>query len=102
MKLGVRLNPSGKVVAPKLRDADREQKVTLPAKPSVGEAVGLAVTGDHGVLLHFEMQATKGSGRIVPLGSIQKVMRPIQSSIARSVELFTPSRLFGTATPSGA
>ena len=75
VKLGVRLKPTGKVIAPKLRDADREQKVTLPAKPAVGEVMGLAVAGDHGVLLHFEMQATKGTGRIIPLGSIQKVMR---------------------------
>ena len=30
---------------------------------------------DHGCILHFEMQATKVSGRIVPLGSIQRVMR---------------------------
>jgi len=49
--------------------------VALPEKPSVGEVVGLAVEGDHGCILHFEMQATKGSGRIVPLGSIQRVMR---------------------------
>ena len=35
----------------------------------------MAVEGDHGCILHFEMQATKGSGRIVPLGSIQRVMR---------------------------
>jgi len=41
----------------------------------VGEVIGLAVEGDHGCILHFEMQATKGSGRIVPLGSIQRVMR---------------------------
>lgn len=41
----------------------------------VGEVIGLAVEGDHGVILHFEMQATKGTGRIVPLGSIQRVMR---------------------------
>lgn len=41
----------------------------------MGEVIGLAVEGDHGYILHFEMQATKGSGRIVPLGSIQRVMR---------------------------
>ena len=42
---------------------------------AVGEVIGLAVEGERGCILHFEMQATKGSGRIVPLGSIQKVMR---------------------------
>jgi len=73
--LGVVMKPSGKVVVPDLLDAKRVQKVTLPEKPSVGEVIGLAVEGDHGCILHFEMQATKGGGRIVPLGSIQRVMR---------------------------
>lgn len=73
--LGVVMKPSGKVVVPDLLDAKRVQKVTLPEKPSIGEVVGLAVEGDHGCILHFEMQATKGNGRIVPLGSIQRVMR---------------------------
>ncbi len=36
--------------------------------------VGLAVAGDHGCILRFEMKATKGSGRIGLLGSNQKVM----------------------------
>ena len=51
-------------MTPKLPDADREQKVRLPEKPSVGEVIGLAVAGERGVILLFEMQATKGSGRI--------------------------------------
>jgi len=75
IKLGVKLIQSGKTKAPILKDAERIQRVTLPDHPSVGEVIGLAVSGDHGCILHFEMQATKGSGRIVPLGSIQKVMR---------------------------
>ncbi|MCY2995386.1 MAG: hypothetical protein NTY19_47105 [Planctomycetota bacterium] len=38
--------------------------------------MGLAVIGDdRGCLLHFEMQATKGSGRVISLGSMQKVMK---------------------------
>ena len=73
--LGVVMKPSGKTVVPELLDAKRVQRVTLPEKPSVGEVIGLAVEGDHGCVLHFEMQATKGSGRIIPLGSIQRVMR---------------------------
>jgi ATP-dependent Lon protease len=75
IKLGVKMLPSGKQVAPYLPDADRQQKVDLPSEPCVGEVIGLAVSGDHGCILRFEMQATKGSGRIVPLGSIQRVMR---------------------------
>ena len=75
VKLGVKILSTGQVLVPTLRDADRVQKVTLPPAPAVGEVIGLAVEGDHGCILRFEMQATKGSGRIVPLGSIQRVMR---------------------------
>jgi len=75
VRLGVQMKPSGKEILPTLPDADRVQKVSLPDHPSVGEVVGLAVEGDHGCVLSFEMQATKGTGRIVPLGSIQRVMR---------------------------
>ena len=86
LKLGARLLPSGKEVAPVLQDSDRIQKVTLPDKPSVGEVIGLAVEADHGCILHFEMQATKGSGRIVPLGSIQKVMRESIETAAQYIK----------------
>lgn len=75
ISLGAVMKPSGKRVVPELPDSKRVQRVVLPEKPAVGEVVGLAVEGDHGCILHFEMQATKGSGRIVPLGSIQRVMR---------------------------
>lgn len=73
--LGAVMKPSGKPVVPNLPDSHRVQRVVLPEKPAIGEVAGLAVEGDHGCLLLFEMQATKGSGRIVPLGSIQRVMR---------------------------
>jgi len=75
ISLGALMKPSGKQVIPELPDSKRVQRVVLPDQPSVGEVIGLAVEGDHGCILHFEMQATKGSGRIVPLGSIQRVMR---------------------------
>jgi len=75
IKLGVRLLPSGKEAAPDLPEAERVQRITLPPQPSVGEVIGLAAYEDQGFILYFEMQATKGNGRIVPLGSIQKVMR---------------------------
>ncbi len=86
LKLGIILLPSGKQTGPTLPDADRIQKVTLPQEPSVGEVVGLAVDGDHGCILHFEMQATKGSGRIVPLGSIQRVMRESIETAAQYIK----------------
>jgi ATP-dependent Lon protease len=75
VRLGVRILPANRMVVPTLPDAERTQKVTLPPRPTVGEVIGLAVAGDHGCILHLEMQATPGSGRIVPLGSIQRVMR---------------------------
>jgi len=84
IKLGVRI--SGKEIVPTLKDAERVQKITLPTKPAVGEVIGLAVDGDHGCLLYFEMQATKGSGRIVPLGSIQRVMRESIEAAAQFIK----------------
>lgn len=84
IKLGVRI--SGKEIVPTLKDAERVQKITLPSKPAIGEVIGLAVDGDHGCLLYFEMQATKGSGRIVPLGSIQRVMRESIEAAAQFIK----------------
>ena len=86
IRLGIRLKPSGKAVSPTLPDANRVQKITLPDRPAVGEVMGLAVSGDHGCLLHFEMQATKGNGRIVPLGSIQRVMRESIEAAAQFIK----------------
>jgi ATP-dependent Lon protease len=86
IKLGVRILPSGKQIMPHLPDADRVQNVALPSEPSVGEVTGLAVSGDHGCILHFEMQATRGHGRIVPLGSIQKVMRESIEAAAQYIK----------------
>jgi ATP-dependent Lon protease len=86
IKLGVHMKESNKNIAPTLPDSDRVQKVTLPKEPTVGEVIGLAVVIDHGCLLHFEMQATKGSGRIVPLGSIQRVMRESIEAAAQYVK----------------
>lgn len=84
IKLGVRI--SGKEFISILKDAERVQKISLPPKPAVGEVIGLAVDGDHGCLLYFEMQATKGSGRIVPLGSIQRVMRESIEAAAQFIK----------------
>jgi ATP-dependent Lon protease len=75
------------IVTPTLPDAQREQKVTLPSSPRVGEIIGLAVVGDdRGCLLHFEMQASKGSGRIINLGSMQKVMKESVAAAAQFIK----------------
>jgi ATP-dependent Lon protease len=75
IKLAARLVASGKEMVPNLLEVGRKQLVELPDRPLVGEVIGLAVAGEQGVIQRFEMQATKGHGRIVPLGSIQRVMR---------------------------
>lgn len=75
IKISAKILSTGNTAIPNLPDSEREQHVNLPEVPSVGEVVGLAVAGDRGCILKFEMQATKGTGRIVPLGSIQRVMR---------------------------
>ena len=72
IKISAKILSTGNTAIPNLPDSEREQHVNLPEVPSVGEVVGLAVAGDRGCILKFEMQATKGTGRIVPLGSIQE------------------------------
>ena len=74
VKIGARLTASRKELFPTLLEGDRKVHVELPKKPCVGEVTGLAVAGEQGVILRFEMQATKGHGRIIALGSIQRVM----------------------------
>jgi len=86
VKLGFKLLTAVSMKAPSLPDSERTQKITLPQAPAVGEVIGLAVEGDHGVILHFEMQATKGTGRIVPLGSIQRVMRESIEAAAQYIK----------------
>ncbi len=85
VKIGARLVGSDKVVYPSLLEGDRKVVVELPSKPLVGEVIGLAVAGEQGLTLRFEMQATKGHGRIIPLGSIQKVMRESIEAAAQYV-----------------
>ena len=82
-----KLTQSGKVITPTLPDSQRQQKVVLPTSPRVGEVMGLAVIGDdRGCLLHFEVQATKGTGRIVSLGSMQKVMKESVAAAAQFIK----------------
>lgn len=75
VKIGARMADSGQTVFPTLLEGDRKVHVEMPSEPLVGEVIGLAVAGEQGMILRFEMQATKGHGRIIPLGSIQRVMR---------------------------
>ncbi|QQS46118.1 MAG: BREX system Lon protease-like protein BrxL [Acidobacteriota bacterium] len=85
--LSAKLTQSGANITPRLIDSEREQKVTLPDSPRVGEVVGLAVIGDdRGCLLHFEMQASKGTGRIISLGSMQRVMKESVAAAAQFIK----------------
>src|SRR3954447_23588815 len=62
--LAAKLARSGRELVPTLLDAEREQHVTLPKTPRVGEVIGLGVIGeDRGCILRFEMQSSGGSGR---------------------------------------
>ncbi len=73
--ISARVVASGQEITPSMPEGSRKQKIDLPTQALVGEIIGLAVAGEQGVIQRFEMQVTKGSGRIVPLGSIQRVMR---------------------------
>jgi ATP-dependent Lon protease len=86
--LGAWLEQSGRTIVPDLEDAHREQHVNLPKTPRVGEVIGLAVIGeDRGCILHFEMVASGGSGRIIPLGSMQRVMKESVAAAAQFLKV---------------
>jgi len=85
VRIAARLVASGREIAPTLREAGRKQHIALPDRPLVGEVTGLAVAGEMGVIQRFEMQVTRGHGRIVPLGSIQRVMRESIEAAAQYV-----------------
>ncbi len=89
VQISARFVEGGKVVKPTLIEGDRKVHVEMPTKPLVGEVVGLAVAGEQGVILRFEMQATKGHGRIVPLGSIQRVMRESIEAAAQYIKAYS-------------
>lgn len=86
VQIAARLAGSDRVLAPTLAEAGRKPRVELPTTPLVGEVVGLAVAGEQGLILRFEVQATKGSGRIVPLGSMQRVMRESVEAAAQYIK----------------
>jgi ATP-dependent Lon protease len=46
-----------------------------PAEPQIGRVMGLAITQSYGTVQHFEIIASEGSGRLIPLGSMRSVMR---------------------------
>lgn len=86
--LGARIEPTGRQVIPTLREAQRVQHVKRPASSRVGEVIGLGVIGeDRGIILHFEMQASGGSGRIIPLGSMQRVMKESVSAAGQYIKV---------------
>ncbi len=86
VKIGARMADSGQTVFPTLLEGDRKVHVEMPTQPLVGEVIGLAVAGEQGMILRFEMQATKGHGRIIPLGSIQRVMRESIEAAAQYIK----------------
>lgn len=89
VQISAKFIESGKIVKPTLLEGDRKVHIEMPTKPLIGEVVGLAVSGEQGVILRFEMQATKGHGRIVPLGSIQRVMRESIEAAAQYIRAYS-------------
>lgn len=49
--------------------------VKLPKEPRVGEVLGLAIVQSYGTIQRFEVIATEGTGRLIPLGSMMRVMK---------------------------
>jgi len=49
--------------------------ISLPKEPMIGVTIGLAVTQTYGTLQRFEVIATEGKGRLIPLGSMMRVMK---------------------------
>jgi ATP-dependent Lon protease len=68
------LDTSREVVIPV---PEQPSRVELPTEPRIGEVVGLAVISGYGggTIQRFEVIADKGSGRLIPLGSMMRVMR---------------------------
>jgi ATP-dependent Lon protease len=90
VKISARMTQTARLVAPVLLEGDRKTHIELPKQALVGEVVGLAVAGEQGMLLRFEMQASKGGGRIIPLGSIQRVMRESIEAAAQYIKVYAP------------
>lgn len=49
--------------------------VLLPEEPKIGAVIGLSVTQTYGTLQRFEVIATEGTGRLISLGSMMRIMR---------------------------
>ena len=47
----------------------------LPQEPRIGEAIGLAITQSYGAIQRFEVIVSEGTGRLIPLGSMMRVMK---------------------------
>lgn len=74
VRIGVQVG-GGDATAPPLPDAARSQRVVVPDEDRIGEVNGLAVAGTRGEVLRFEVIVNKGTGRLIELGSIQRVMK---------------------------
>jgi len=51
------------------------EPIVLPSEPTIGEAIGLAITQSYGIIQRFEVIVNEGGGKLIPLGSMRKVMR---------------------------
>ena len=65
--------PDGILVEPP--EMSMIEKVNLPNEPKIGEVIGLAITQSFGTLQRFEVVINKGTGRLIPLGYMMRVMK---------------------------
>ena len=86
IEISAKILETEKMVTPILKESRRKRSAIIASEPRVGEIIGLAVAGDMGIILQFEMQTTKGHGRILPLGSIQRVMRESIEAAAQYIK----------------
>lgn len=91
IQIAAKFTDNGKVISPILNESNRKVKILMPTEPLVGEVVGLAVAGEQGMILRFEMQVNKGHGRIIALGSMQKVMRESLEAATQYIRVNAPS-----------
>jgi len=51
------------------------EPINIPPKPTIGEVIGLSITQSFGAIQRFEAVATVGTGKLIPLGSMMRVMK---------------------------
>ncbi|MFQ6041842.1 MAG: BREX system Lon protease-like protein BrxL [Candidatus Poribacteria bacterium] len=75
IQIGAELTKTGEIIVPELLERSRTVRIRIPKKLNPGEVIGLALSGEIGLIQRFEVVAVKGNGRLLPLGSMLRVMK---------------------------